>query len=60
MSVNIFKHYSLSRGEFQRLIRCIDAGYKVKDLAEMFGVCEATIYVIRSEHKNCAAGEILE
>ena len=55
-----FKHYSLSRGEFQRLIRCIDAGYKVKDLSEMFGVCEATVYLIRSEHRRRIAGEILE
>ncbi len=47
-----FKHYSLSRGEFQRLIRCIDAGFKVKDLSEMFGVCEATVYLIRSEHRR--------
>ena len=55
-----FKHYSLSKGELQRLIRCIDAGFKVKDLSEMFGVCEATIYVIRHEHRRRIAGEILE
>lgn len=55
-----FKHYSLSKGELQRLIRCIEAGFKTKDLAEMFGVCEATIRTIRREHRRRIAGEILE